>query len=243
LIACEVLIDWLEHSGRYVWVRVEADEAKFLDDVVVMRTDGRLIVKQVKFSTNPEGEDDPLTWEKLLAEPLGKSARARMSLLEKWSASLRELLANGQLAEASVVSNRTASPDLQAALNSATALVDFDRIVDDAVRTEISRQLGGEPGAREFFSQFRFNLNEPSLNDLESSLRRRFDRLGGTETGWLNLKSEVRLWVSHRFEPPPDGSIKLSRRDARRALARAPVPSPKIQRSTRLCTSFGRVSP
>lgn len=210
LIACEVLIDWLEHSGRYVWVRVEADEAKFLDDVVVMRTDGRLIVKQVKFSTNPEGEDDPLTWEKLLAEPPGKSARTRMSLLEKWSASLRELLANGQLAEASVVSNRTAGPDLQAALNSATALVDFDRIADDAVRTEVSRQLGGEPGAREFFSLFQFNLNEPSLNDLESSLRRRFDRLGGTETGWLNLKSEVRLWVSHRFEPPPDGSIKLS---------------------------------
>src|SRR5215216_6339646 len=98
LIACEVLVDWLGHSDRYIWARVEADEAMFLDDVVAMRADGRLIVRQVKFSTNPEGEDDPLIWEKLLAEPPGKSARTRMSLLEKWAASLRELLADSQIA-------------------------------------------------------------------------------------------------------------------------------------------------
>jgi hypothetical protein len=210
LIACEVLSDWLEHSERYVWVRVEADEAKFLDDVVAMLAGGRLVVKQVKFSTNPEGEDDPLTWEKLLATPPGKSARARMSLLEKWATSLRELLADGPLAEASVVSNRVAGDDLRAALNSATGLVDFDRIADDVVRAEVVRQLEGESEARQFFGQFQFRLNEPSLNDLESSLRRRFDRLGGSETGWLNLKSEVRFWVAHRYEPPPDGAIKLS---------------------------------
>lgn len=210
LVACEVLVDWLEHSERYAWVRVEADEAKFLDDVVAMLIDGRLIVKQVKFSTNPEGEDDPLTWEKLLTTPPGKSARARMSLLEKWATSLRELLADGQLAEASVVSNRTAGDDLRAALNGATGLVDFDRIADDSVRAEVVRQIGGEAEARQFFGQFRFKLNEPSLNDLERSLRRRFDRLGGTETGWLNLKSEVRFWVSHRYEPTPDGKIKLT---------------------------------
>ncbi len=210
LVACKVLVDWLEHPDRYIWVRVEADEAKFLDDVVAMRADGRLIVRQVKFSTNPEGEDDPLTWDKLLAEPPGKSARTRMSLLEKWATSLRELLANGQLAEASVISNRTAGPDLQAAINTVTGFVDFDRIADDTVRTEVSRQLGGESLAREFFSQFRFCLNEPSLNDLEGSLRRRFDQLGGTEIGWLNLKNEIRFWVSHRYEPPPEGAIKLS---------------------------------
>jgi hypothetical protein len=65
MIACEVLVDWLEHSDRYSWVRVEADEAMFLDDIVFMRADGRVEVKQVKFSTNPWGADDPFTWEKL----------------------------------------------------------------------------------------------------------------------------------------------------------------------------------
>jgi hypothetical protein len=190
-------------------MRVEADEAKFLDDVIVMRQDGRLVVRQVKFSTNPEGEGDAFTWEKLLAEPPGKPARKRMSLLKKWAFSLSELRATYQIAEASVISNRTAGADLQAVINRTTGLVDFDNI-SAAVRVEIISQLGGEPEAHQFFAQFRFNLNEPSLDDLEGLLRRRFDRLSGTEIGWLSLKNEVRFWVSHRNEPSPHGEIKLS---------------------------------
>jgi len=93
LIACEALVDWLEHSGRYAWIRVEADEAKFLDDIVAMRADGHVDVKQVKFSTNPEGEDDPFTWERLLAKPGSKSGRKTESFLQKWCTSLRQLQA------------------------------------------------------------------------------------------------------------------------------------------------------
>ena len=191
-------------------MRLDADDAGFLDDVVAMCNDGRLVVKQVKFSTNPQGDTDPLTWEKLLSEPPGKSNRARMSLLQKWATSFRELRTSVQSVVASVVSNRTAGPDLKASLNKATGLVDFDRIPDNAVRSEVARQLGDAAAARLFFSEFRFTLDEPSLEDLESILRRRFDRLGGNETGWLNLQNKVRFWVSHRFEPAPDGAIKLS---------------------------------
>ena len=43
-----MLVDWLEHSDRYSWIPVEADEAKYLDDIVVMPADGRVEVKQVK---------------------------------------------------------------------------------------------------------------------------------------------------------------------------------------------------
>ena len=210
LVACETLIDWLEHSDRYIWVRLEADDAGSLDDVVALRSDGHLVVKQVKFSTNPQGPTDPLTWEKLLSEPPGKSHRERMSLLQKWAFSFRELRANDRSVMASVVSNRTAGPDLQASLNSLTGLVDFDRILDSAVRSEVARQLGDTGAARLFFSEFRFSLDEPSLEDLEKLLRRRFDRLGGNETGWLSLQTEVRFWVAHRYEPAPEGAIKLS---------------------------------
>jgi len=175
-----------------------------------MRNDGHLVVKQVKFSTNPQGDTDPLTWEKLLSEPPGKSGRARMSLLQKWATSFRDLRTNDQSVVASVVSNRTAGLGLQASLTKTTGLVDFDRIPDNAVRSEVARQLGDAVAARLFFSEFRFSLDEPSLEDLESLLRRRFDRLGGNETGWLNLHNEVRFWVSHRYEPAPDGAIKLS---------------------------------
>src|ERR1700674_613060 len=91
IVGCEVMVDWLEHSDRYSWVRVEADEAKFLDDIVVMRADGRVEVKQIKFSTNPSGAHDSFTWQKLLADSEGKSGNRTQSLLQKWVVSLRQL--------------------------------------------------------------------------------------------------------------------------------------------------------
>jgi hypothetical protein len=81
LIACELFVDWLEHSDRYQWIRVEADEAKFLDDVVVMRGDVRVEVKQVKVSITPEGVEDPFSWEKLLVQSETKSETKTQSLL------------------------------------------------------------------------------------------------------------------------------------------------------------------
>lgn len=91
IIGCEVAVDWLEHSDRYSWIRVEADDAKFLDDIVVMRADGRVEVKQVKFSTHPSGANDPFTWEKLLAESESKSGKRTQSLAQEWAVSLRQL--------------------------------------------------------------------------------------------------------------------------------------------------------
>ncbi len=63
LIALELLVDWLEHAGRYHWMRVEADDAGALDDVTALRADHRLVAKQVKFSVHPEEDDDPWTWD------------------------------------------------------------------------------------------------------------------------------------------------------------------------------------
>src|ERR1051326_6169441 len=102
-----------------------------------------------------------------------------MSLLQKWSTSFRELRTNDQTVEASVVSNRTAGLDLQSTLNKVTGLVEFDRISDSAVRSEVARQLGDASAARLFFSEFRFSLDEPSLEDLES-LDRKSTRLNSS---------------------------------------------------------------
>ena len=209
LVACETLIDWLEHSERYIWVRLEADDAGYLDDVAAMRKDRPLVVKQVKFSTNPQGDTDPLTWEKLLSEPPGIKPRTNVSSTEMGNflprTSHEQSVCGGVGCEQPHCGTRSSSP-----LNSTTGLVDFDRIPDSAVRAEMVQQLGDQAAARLFFSEFRFSLDEPSLEDLEGLLRRRFDRLGGNETGWLSLQREVRFWVSHRYEPAPDGAIKLS---------------------------------
>ena len=60
-IAHKLFVDWLEHSDRYSWIRVEADEAKYLDDIVVMFADDRVEVKRGQSSTNPAREDPYLS--------------------------------------------------------------------------------------------------------------------------------------------------------------------------------------
>ena len=52
-VALDVLVDALEHADRYASIEVEADGVGVLDDVCAVLKDGRLILKQVKFSTDP----------------------------------------------------------------------------------------------------------------------------------------------------------------------------------------------
>src|SRR5947209_15576124 len=89
IIALDVLVDWLEHSDRYRWVRVEADDFGALDDVTAERADGALLVRQIKFSTHPEAEEDRLTWDVVLKQELGKTG-PKLSLLQKWASSLAD---------------------------------------------------------------------------------------------------------------------------------------------------------
>src|SRR5437762_13238204 len=81
LIALEVLLDWLEHSDRYEWVSVEADDSGFLDDVKALTNDGRFVVKQVKFATHPDSAKDPWTWETLLKTIETKRGKDRKSVV------------------------------------------------------------------------------------------------------------------------------------------------------------------
>lgn len=39
LCALELLVEMLEHPKRYQWIKVEADEAGVLDDVLALRED------------------------------------------------------------------------------------------------------------------------------------------------------------------------------------------------------------
>lgn len=206
LVALDVLVDWLGHSDRYQWIKVEADEAGYLDDVIALRSDNRLIVKQVKFSNHPDAYNDSLTWNDLLQKASERSA----SLLEKWSRSLKELLRSWEIEEASLVTNRRPSAELEQALRSNEQIIDFDAIEPNEVKNDIINQLGTELHAREFFQLFRFRLNQPNLSEREDALRRRFiNELKGTESGWQSLRERLRSWVAFKDRPRTDGFIYL----------------------------------
>lgn len=205
MVALDLLVEMLEHPDRYQWVRVEADDTGALDDVVALRYDGKVIARQVKFSTDPGADDDPWTWE---VKKVSKKRNALLgSLLQKWASSIPKLRQIGEIGEASLVSNRRAAPEVQNFLG-AEGRVDFDRLPID-IQNQIIEQIGSEREAREFFTTFLFHVDRPNLNVLEDGICRRFLTLGGTDLGWHSLRSELRQWVIRKNWPPPNGAITL----------------------------------
>jgi len=92
IVALEFMMEWLENPHHYTRMVLEDDDEsnRFLDDVRLERSDGTLVVRQVKFSTHPEESDDAWTWETLLAEREGVqrrdgTRRVLPSLLQKWA--------------------------------------------------------------------------------------------------------------------------------------------------------------
>lgn len=207
LVALDMIVEFLEHPERYRWIRVEADDAGALDDVVALRTDGKIVAKQVKFSTGGLSDKGLWEWKDLLEKRKGSTGDLP-SLIAKWAVSLDELTSNGTVYFAGVITNREAKPELKEAF-SKEGLVSFERISDPSVVSEIIGQLGSEARARRFFSMFRFIMDQPALETLEDSVQRRFYKRGCDRQGWLNLKDELRSWIRKRGRPSPDGAITL----------------------------------
>lgn len=209
-IGLEVLVDWLGHSDRYQWVKFEADGAGYLDDVVALKADGTLILKQVKYSNHPDDSNDPLTWDDLLL----RKSNSPTSLLEKWSTSLFDLLDTGYTVQAAVVSNRRAGDDLRANFRSGAGFVTYEDLSQD-LQKRIAEQIPDTDRAKLFFANFEFQLNYPNYDELEVGIKERFTRVGGEPLGWRELQDEVRRWVAFRNEPRAGGEIYLE--DIRRA--------------------------
>jgi hypothetical protein len=128
----ELIIDCIEHKDRYQWIKLEADEMGFLDDVIALRQDGRIQVLQVKYSTNPDMQDDPWTWEKLLDRSKTKNGNQNLSLLQKWASSLRKIKSQWPIFEASVYSNRRAATELEVALENGHII--FDQVHEPGIQ-------------------------------------------------------------------------------------------------------------
>lgn len=209
LLALEVCVDWLEHAERYDWVQVEADNAKALDDVVARKRNGMTLYRQSKFAVHPDDQGNLWTWETLLKQDMGAKGPLS-SLLQDWAKSLQHIMASGEPVNAALHSNREAAYEISQAFRQDNGtLLDF-AMLPLAVQEKIIVQLGSAEIAQRFFQHFHFCFNRPHLEDLENILWRKFSQIGGTREGWLSLKNELRSWVCHRYEPPPDGHIRLA---------------------------------
>ncbi|MXZ72702.1 MAG: hypothetical protein F4Z04_14540 [Acidobacteria bacterium] len=209
-VALDVLVDWLANPNAVEYVRVEADDAGALDDVVILTPDS-VVAIQVKFSGYPEHEGSSWSLQSLLsagtASPTGQRTH---SLLTKWLLSVDKLrkFHPGRTIDARVLTNRSAASDLARALTDGATL-DLGQVEDGAIRSQLIQLLEDLQADPTVLSHLRFQFNHPSLEGLEDTAWHKFRQLGFDDHGWLTLNHRLRKWIRHRYEPPPDGRILL----------------------------------
>ncbi|MCX6985341.1 MAG: dsDNA nuclease domain-containing protein [Lentisphaerae bacterium] len=211
IVAVDKIVDLIRHqcAERYQWIRIEADENDYLDDIQTLKGNGSFEFIQVKFSTDPDSIKDPWDWTDLLKRNKSKkSGKLAQSLLMKWATSVKDLNNKYSEFDAQLVTNRRASHELEDAFFK-PGLVDIQRIQNPKLRQTIIGQLGDEETAKQFFLKFHFKFDQPSLEDMENHARQKFEEIGGTEDGWNSLKEHVRKWATERNQPLLDGLITL----------------------------------
>ncbi len=207
VVALDVLVSVLEHPDRYEWVRVEADDFGYLDDVVALRCDGTVEARQVKFAAHPENDDDVYDWDRLTTVRKGKRGGELPSLIGKWGKTVLQLLRDHETVDAALVTNRRAGPGLARCIDEGTERVCPERIPSE-VMDELSRQVGSEADVIRFLGCFEFRMDRPGLDLWESRIRARFTALNSDFAAWSNLKDSLRTWVREKELPEVDGHIR-----------------------------------
>jgi NACHT C-terminal Alpha/Beta 2 len=192
LFALEVLIDWVRHPSRYQWIELEADQAGALDDVTALKSDGTLVVKQIKWTS--DSDKHSLSWSKLLDKDSNKPKQR--SWLEKWSASYRDLSKQYSCVDASVCTNRIPDP-VFARLLTEKGYIDTTKL-DTPLRETLTKHFESVQQLKAFFTSFEFNADHPDYAVKEEALLRKFEDVGGNSEGFNALLLAIPKWSSYK---------------------------------------------
>ena len=204
LVGIRLLCDWLSNPALYSWVQFEADDqedAKGLDDIVALRTDGLLELNQVKFTVDPFDSSNALCWSWLLQRKGAKGT----SLLEKWSAAAFRVGLDS-LGKVGLTTNRR--PDASFASQLHEAKLDLAAL-PEALRGEVEGHVGGASKAALFFSRFEFSHSYAGYESLERHVSDELESRHTDHQGWLALSRQAIDWSTRRNSPAPDGRITL----------------------------------
>lgn len=205
LVGLNLLCDWLDDPTLYQWVQFEADDrdiAQGLDDIVALCHDYTFVLRQVKFTVNPDDSSNALNWDWLLEhKPNGRSN------LQKW-ANAWSSLPPERVRDASVITNRRPDREFASCLDASSQRVDLGGLPAD-LRTRIIEQLEGEHQAFQFFAAFKFEHSYQGFTALQRTLIDRFVPRHTDRHGWLALSNEAIYWALRKNVPPPEGKITL----------------------------------
>jgi NACHT domain len=199
LYGMNVALSWLEHPADFVWVQFEAEEYGYLDDVVVLKSDQRLSLIQIKHVT--ERPDRPgLTLDDLLQR---KTARSR-SLFEKWFQSWLSVESDPQYKsiEAVLHTNRPPAEDSAAVLSTEIPQRIEAAKLQEKYSTifESFRNQAGNAADRldAFLGTIAFRFNSADIEPTEQILRTRAKELNITSEGFASLLDQISIWSTRR---------------------------------------------
>ena len=217
----KILCDWLDNPHRYQRVKFECDiedEApQALDDIVAVRSDGRIDLMQVKFTPNPDAH--LLSWDWML-ERSGRTNRSR-SMLKKWFDAFNTLSVSS-IGEIVLLTNRRPDAEIEACLVNNKFCLDK---VTDETKKRLAEALGSLDACARFFSHLCVKHSDKNYERLEQEIESRL-LPHGTLQGIFHLQKVAIDWAIRQNNPPPDGWIHL--KDAQNILqAQPPAPLPE----------------
>ncbi len=204
--AIDLFVRWLMNPQLYRWVKLEADEYGYLDDIVACRNDETIECIQVKYTLHPDDPKTNWTWEDLI-----KSKEKKPSLLKKWFDSWKTIKKFHENVEVIIVTNKSSTGSLYSTIGPSSGgyfKVNLERLKSDKeLFSKLSKIAESKEELEKFLKDLRFNFDRDLETLWEHNFNKFIDRLGGTEEGWNSLKENTRRWTIEKNNPEPDGKI------------------------------------
>jgi hypothetical protein len=207
--ALEYFVRWLENPQLYKWIKLEDYDKKYLDDIVVAKSDGSYELVQVKYSVHPECPEKSWDWKNLL-----EAKNGNRSLFQKWFDSWISIRRGQKELRVIIITNKSAIGLLKGTLcksEDGFLKINLRKLARSNFYLNVIRKgnRDTEKELKKFLKEIRFEFGK-DLDSLWQHLEIRFTiGLGGTKEGWESLKGAAREWTIYKDKPSKDGSIYL----------------------------------
>lgn len=194
--------DLLRNPDQFKWLHLETapeefpvEEAFFLDDILVRRSDDKLGMYQVKITAN-------WSFDELTKREKDKRGNLKDSLLQKWAGSFLKF--GGEIYDAALITAGGPDDEMGAFITQ-QGLLDFARLKSEKqqIFEKVSGQFTSEREAARFFELFQFRFHQPDVDALEAETRDLFlQQLRATASGMTNLLSELQKEIRKEHTRP-----------------------------------------
>lgn len=215
LYGVHLALSWLEHPSHYQWIRLEAQEFGWLDDVTALKTDGTLTLIQIKHVTERPDRTE------FAIDDLIKAEGAKRSLFQKWFISWVEAIRNPAFrsVEPVLYTNRPMAAEFRSICVGPDALhIHYESLrskYPDAYLLMLEQAGTDQAKVNEFLLIFSFQFDRADIEPSEQALIGRAEALNISREGFSSLRDQVWHWATKRG---PDGeTIQITLDDIKRA--------------------------